>query len=161
MPSGKTHFRFNLMMLAVWAGLCALLLQNEYVVLPSALIFSGCYVFSMCLMSPDLDLARSDAFRRWGFLRWVWFPYAWIFKHRQVSHHLVIGPFTRILYIIALAAVLTGVYVAISGNPWPRVLLSADVLLASFAGLYLPNLQHILADRASTAWRRKRRRHRL
>ena len=53
------------------------------------------------------------------------------------------------------------VVVVITGNPWPRALVSRDGILAIILGLYLPNFQHILADRIVTAWRRKRRRHRL
>lgn len=161
MPSGKTHLRLNGTLLLLWGGLCVLLLRRDWVLIPHTLIFGGCYAFSMMLMSPDLDLARSNAFRRWGHMQWIWYPYAWIFRHRQTSHHLLVGPLTRILYLAVLTLAGTGMYVWITGHPWPRALLSTEGALAILLGLYLPNLQHIAADRLSTTWRRKRRRHRL
>ena len=61
--------------------------------------FVSAYLFSMTLLSPDLDLAKSDSYRRWGPLRWLWAPYAAAFKHRRVSHHPLFGPITRIAYV--------------------------------------------------------------
>jgi len=41
------------------------------------------------------------------------------------------------------------------------LMLSADVILPVFVGLYTPNIEHIAADWISTALRRKRRRRQL
>jgi len=121
------------------------------------LLFLGAYVFSMFLMSPDLDLSKSAAFYRWGILRWFWLPYVWIFRHRQTSHHPLLGPSSRILYIGILVLIATFIYLAITGNPGPRLQLSIQLIVPVCLGLYLPNLEHILADRISTSYRRKRR----
>jgi uncharacterized metal-binding protein len=161
MPSGKTHLKIEAMILVLWAGLSILLVMQNLIAPSQALLFLGSYVFSMFLMSPDLDLSKSDAFGRWGILRWIWLPYAWIFRHRQMSHHPLLGPLSRIAYIAIL--VLAGIfaYLATTGNPGPRLKLSIAVILPVFLGLYIPNLEHVFADRVSTARRRKRRRHRL
>lgn len=148
-------------LLSVWmAGLIPLLRANV-LRMSQALLFLGAYVFSMLLMSPDLDLSKSDAYSRWGALRWMWLPYAWAFRHRQASHHLLLGPLTRILYIALVGFAGTLIYHLSTGQPVPQWRLSVAVSLPVFLGLYLPNIEHIMADQISTAHRRKRRGRRL
>ena len=161
MPSGKTHLKIESLILLLWAGISSLLVLRTWIAIPQALLFIGSYVFSMVLMSPDLDLSKSDAFDRWGTLRWIWLPYAWIFRHRRTSHHPLLGPLSRILSIGILVLAATFIYLVATGNPGPRLRLSVGVVLPVCVGLYLPNLEHILADRVSTSRRRKRRRRRL
>ena len=161
MPSGKAHLKIEAVILVLLLGLVTLLIVHSQIEWQQSLLFLGAYVFSMFLMSPDLDLSKSDAFHRWGLLRWLWFPYAWIFRHRQISHHLLFGPLSRILYMAILAFVPAWIYRMSTGNPSPRLMLSADVILPVFVGLYTPNIEHIAADWISTALRRKRRRRQL
>ncbi|MBU1049869.1 metal-binding protein [Candidatus Bipolaricaulota bacterium] len=161
MPSGKTHLTIEAMILFLWAGLSILVVSKHSVASSQATLFLGSYVFSMFLMSPDLDLSKSDSFQRWGPLRWIWFPYAWLCRHRQTSHHLLLGPLSRVAYLVLLVLAGAFVYLVVSRNPAPRLAFSLKVLLPAGLGLYLPNLEHILIDRMSTAWRRKRRKHRL
>lgn len=161
MPSGKTHLKIEAVILILWAGVAVVLAMNEWITISQTLLFFGAYVFSMFLMSPDLDLSKSDASSRWGLFRWIWFPYAWVFRHRQVSHHPLLGPLSRILYIATLVLTAIFIYLAITGNPGLRFKLPAEVILPTFMGLYMPNLEHILADRISTVRRRKRRRRQL
>ena len=161
MPSGKTHLRIEAVILVLWSGLSAYLVLREWITTSQALLFLGSYLFSMILMSPDLDLSKSDAFYRWGVLRWIWLPYAWIFRHRQMSHHPLLGPLSRIVYIGILVLAATFIYLVSTGNPGPRLQLSMEAVLLVCLGLYLPNLEHILADQVSTSRRRKRRRRRL
>lgn len=161
MPSGKTHLKIEAVMLVLWAGLLVPLLLREWITSSQAMLFLGSYLFSMFLMSPDLDLTKSDAFYRWGALRWLWLPYAWIFRHRQMSHHPLLGPLSRILYTGVLVLAGMFIYLVATGNPGPQLMLSIEVILPICLGLYLPNLEHILADQISTSRRRKRRRHRL
>lgn len=161
MPSGKVHLNIEAIILVLLAGGAILLVTYSWIDVQQALLFLGSYVFSMILMSPDLDLAKSDAFRRWGIVRWFWLPYVWIFRHRRLSHHPLLGPLSRILYVAILVLAATFVYLVSTGNPGPRWKLSAVVIVPVFLGLYMPNIEHILADRISTAYRRKRRRHQL
>jgi len=157
MPSGRTHLRIESLILVLWMGLSALLVLREWIAISQMLLFLGSYVFSMFLMSPDLDLSKSAPFYRWGVLRWFWLPYAWIFRHRQTSHHPLLGPLSRLLYIGILVLAATFIYLAVTGNPGPRLQLSVQAIIPVCLGLYLPNLEHILADRISTSYRRKRR----
>ena len=161
MPSGKTHLRIEAVILVLWSGLSVYLVLREWITTSQALLFLGSYLFSMILMSPDLDLSKSDAFYRWGVLRWIWLPYVWIFRHRQMSHHPLLGPLSRIVYIGILVLAATFIYLVSTGNPGPRLRLSMEAVLLACLGLYLPNLEHILADQVSTSRRRKRRRRRL
>ncbi|MFC2095477.1 metal-binding protein [Candidatus Bipolaricaulota bacterium] len=161
MPSGKTHLKVELVLLVPWAALAALLVWREWIAISQAILALGSYVFSMFMLSPDLDLTNSAAFDRWGALRWIWLPYAWVFRHRQTSHHPLLGPLTRILYICVLLLAGTLITQVITGNTGPQLRLSVGMVLPICVGLYLPNLEHIVADRMSTSRRRKRRRRRL
>jgi len=157
MPSGKTHLKIESMILVLWIGFSGLLVSREWITISQGLLFLGAYVFSMFLMSPDLDLSRSAAFYHWGILRWFWLPYVWIFRHRQTSHHPVWGPLSRILYIGILVLAAAMVYIVVTGNPGPRLQLSIQIIIPVCVGLYLPNFEHILADKILTSYQRKRR----
>jgi uncharacterized metal-binding protein len=156
MPSGKTHLRIEACGLLACTGLGALFLRRGLIDAPTMISFCGAYAISMMLLSPDLDLNDSRASRRWGPLRIFWLPYAALFKHRQLSHHLLLGPLMRILYLLAL--LLASAFLVVLATrrslriPFP----SGTLVAAVFAGLYLPNVTHILVDRAHTL-RRKRR----
>lgn len=157
MPSGKTHLKIEL---AVWA-VCAV--GSVFLQTKGALSwttegsFLCAYLFSSLFLSPDLDLARSRASRRWGIGRIVWFPYAALCRHRRMSHHLLLGPLTRILYLGGVLlgllfglALVTGRSLSFS---WP----SWQIVAAILSGLYLPNQIHILVDRISSLGRRQAR----
>lgn len=156
MPSGRTHLRIEFVFLIVWGAAAVVCAQREWVGTAEIGGFIAAYVFSMLLLSPDLDLAKSDSYRRWGPLRWMWMPYAAAFRHRRVSHHLLFGPITRIAYvgILALAALL--VYVLVSRSATPRLVAPVDLVLAVLIGLYLPNLTHIVVDGLQSLWVRLR-----
>jgi uncharacterized metal-binding protein len=162
MPSGKTH---RIVELALLPGLTA-----GYVVLlrpsPTELAaFTGTYAFSSLFLSPDLDLQHNDARKRWGPLGFLWVPYAKIFKHRGMSHSLVWGPLTRLLYLTVVFGGIALALVALGLVPPPSfdapgsksVSLNGQWLLALGAGLYLPHVLHVLLDRAVSATKRRRR----
>ncbi len=149
-PSGRVHLRIDAGCLVCWGGFGFYLLARGEVSYQELVGFIAGYVFSMLFLSPDLDLSRSRAFRRWGILRWLWIPYASLFRHRGLSHRLLLGPFSRVLYLTAIVGMigfvlsLLGLRIAPSVPPW-RILAAVGI------GLYLPNLSHILADRISSA----------
>ena len=158
MPSGKTHRIVELALLPGLGAGYALLLRPAP---PELAAFAGAYVFSSLFLSPDLDLKANDARRRWGPLGFLWTPYAKIFKHRGISHSLLWGPLTRLLY---LAVVFGGVALALVALglvplPFPDALdaLPGHLLLALGAGLYLPNVLHVLLDRVVSATKRRKR----
>ena len=161
MPSGSAHLKIEAGLLFGWTGLAGYLLSERAITVKMILSFVLAYAFSMLFLSPDLDLARSCAAGRWGSARWLWAPYALIFRHRGLSHHPLLGPLTRILYLgVGAGALFAAVFVLI-GEAVRIVVPPAGLLLSVLVGLYVPNLTHILADRATSAWRKRRARRRL
>lgn len=54
------------------------------------------------LLSNDLDV-RSKPYRRWGVLRFIWWPYKRLIPHRHwLSHAPIVGTSLRILYMVLL-----------------------------------------------------------
>ncbi len=156
MPSGQTHDRITLWSLPVVTGLTLALTRSSDL----TLIVSGGFLFSGLMLSPDLDL-YSRAFKRWGWLRWIWVPYQKAIRHRSIfSHGLIIGTTLRVLYLTSWVMVLAGVGVGV-------ILLFQDVTwswqefgqtivrslfhyraegIALFAGLELGAISHVLSD---------------
>ena len=161
MPSGRIHLRIEAVLLVALGAVGGWLASLKAIEMVTAAAFVASYALSMLLLSPDLDLRRSRAFARWGLFRWLWIPYAAVFRHRQVSHHPIVGPLTRILYLSVIVALVGLAVCAATGWRVSPCLPQAEILVALVAGLYLPNLVHILADRVDTGWKRARARRRL
>ncbi len=156
MPSGRAHLRIEGLFLAVWAAIAVLCAQRGWVGTAEIAGFIASYLFSMLLLSPDLDLAKSDSYRRWGPLRWLWAPYAAAFRHRRVSHHPLFGPITRIAYVGILALAGLAIYAAARRRPVPQLVFPVKLVFSVLIGLYLPNLTHIVADALQSVWLRLR-----
>ncbi|MGY4706823.1 DUF2227 family putative metal-binding protein [Candidatus Bipolaricaulota sp. J31] len=147
MPSGKVHLAFELATLPLWttAGVFLGVGWDEIVV------FTAAYAGASLLLSPDLDLAESVVTRRWGPLRILWWPYTAAFKHRGLSHSIVFGPLTRVLYLGFLAAcVWAALYLGL-GLRVGWQLPPPGSVLAFFTGIYLTNLLHVVLDRLGSA----------
>ena len=150
MPSGKTHIAVELLL---WPGFMA---GYYYFLQPTwgqLVLFGGAYLFASLLLSPDLDLRHNNTRRRWGPLGFIWIPYFKIFKHRGMSHSLMFGSLTRLVY---LGAVFGLVLVGLSslGFALPEqapAWLNERILIILRAGLSLPNLLHVLLDRVVSA----------
>ena len=167
MPSGKTHLRIELFLLPL------VLLAFCYWVFPllepryqwqAFSLFGGAYLVSSLLLSPDLDLRHNSARNNWGVLGFVWIPYTKIFKHRGLSHSLILGTLTRLAYLLAVGAVIAlAVWVALRyffRREFTIPELPVDAYgyfwVAIFiGGLWLPNVIHILVDRVHSAVKRR------
>ena len=109
MASGRVHDRATLLVclpfgLAVWPLLGA----------KAAVLGAAAFVVGGLWLSPDLD-TRSRPLRRWGPLRWIWWPYRQLIPHRSLfSHGPLIGMALRLLWLLGVIAL---VWVALS--PWP------------------------------------------
>jgi len=160
MPSGRTHLKIEAILLFGWTALAGYLLSIQAVTVDAVIAFVLAYAFSMLFLSPDLDLARSRASRRWGFARVLWLPYALLFRHRGLSHSPLLGPLTRILYLLAIALLVLLLVALISRRPIGVVLPPGHVVLASLVGLYVPNVTHVTADTIGSAAKRSRSRRR-
>lgn len=151
MPSGKTHLAVELVL---WP---ALLAGFYYFFTPhweELLLFGGAYLLSSLLLSPDLDLRHNSARRRWGPLGFIWVPYFKIFKHRGMSHSLLLGSLTRLVYLGAVFGVML-VGLSSLGFALPEEAPSwfnERTLLILGVGLYLPNVLHVLLDKMVSAF---------
>lgn len=145
MPSGKTHLAIELLLFPFALTLFYITLSHEWNDLG---LFVVSYLVSSLWLSPDLDLKRNNALRRWGLFRWIWWPYSQLFKHRGLSHHILWGPLSRIVYLgILVGGIL---YFFVVQNVIQAETLSAflakKALFITLLGLYMPNIIHIVVD---------------
>ncbi len=161
MPSGKTHLRIELFLLPIWVVLIFVAQHYQLIALSwrEMVIFAGAYLFSSLLLSPDLDLRQNQSRRRWGVLGFLWIPYTKIFKHRGVSHSLLLGTLTRLGYLglIALLIALGLSYFNVWAIPLDALRtfpLDLKLLGILIAGLWLPNIIHTLTDHVHSFLRR-------
>ena len=149
LASGRSHDR------ATWAlALPFGALWWPWLGLSGAVLAASCFLAGGLLLSPDLD-TRSNATRRWGPLRALWWPYRRGLSHRSLlSHTPLIGTAGRLLYLglVVLALCLLGQPL---GAPTPDQLLSGlqwlwhsqqPLLLAAAAGLEASAWLHLIKD---------------
>lgn len=141
MPKENVHLSIGFLLLS----LLIYLMVRWHFKINVIFAFVSSYLFSLFWLSPDLDFDKgSKSLKRWGPLKFLWYPYKEIFKHRGVSHNIFIGPLTRLLYIITplLALVALGIIYLPQEVNW-------DMLAAIAAGLWLPDVSHCIVDRIS------------
>lgn len=99
MPSYKTHDRIGIISAPV------IFISGLAVDMPIPVIttITASYLVSTFLLSPDLD-TDSKIYRRWGALRFIWYPYLKLVKHRSVYSHS--GLFSGTLRFIYLSILL-------------------------------------------------------
>jgi len=91
MASGKFHDKVNLGTGAVITGL---LIGYERS-LPVVVSFVIGWLFATLIFSPDTDVMPK---KRTGVLQFFLYPYSILFKHRGVSHIILVGTLIRIVY---------------------------------------------------------------
>jgi len=173
MASGRSHDRAT-GLLALPFGLLwgPLLGPMGIVVAAAAFLIGGLW------LSPDLD-TRSNATRRWGPLRLLWWPYRHLLPHRSIlSHSPVLGSAGRLLYLGVLV-MFVSLLLMPYGSPGPDWLInvlhqswlnSRPLMVAALAGLEMSSWLHLLQDgdplprlrfkplKISTRFRMRRRR---
>lgn len=106
------------------------------------------------LLSPDLD-TRSNATRRWGPLKLIWWPYRRLLSHRSLlSHSPLLGTALRLAYlsaaVLAAAAVLQPL-----GAPSPTALIHGGsrlwqqqpmLVISALMGLEASAWLHLIQD---------------
>lgn len=162
MPSGRTHDIITFALVPpVFAG--AQLYWGDWLV---SLLATVAMVFAGLMFGPDLDL-HSKQYKRWGPLRFIWFPYMVAIGHRsRLSHGLLLGTLFRILYFIAVFALLSSAALYVRqrylhgrqtswsaafervsldlGTFWNRT--DKQYFKAAFAGLWLGAAAHTVSD---------------
>jgi uncharacterized metal-binding protein len=166
MPSGKTHDAITFLFVA--PTFAAAWQITKSVPLASTITFA--FLFGGLMFGPDLDTV-SKQYSRWGFMRFLWYPYQSFFKHRsRWSHGLVFGTLLRCIYFIGvltiisfLAAYIVAIY---TGGDLPRLVeftrtwqqigdyvranFGDYAFAAAFAGLWLGAASHTLTDMAGS-----------
>lgn len=159
-----------MMLLPVFMLIAVFLTSNPWLV---ACFVAG-YVLSTYYLPPDLDTV-SNAYYRYGRLRFIWRPYQKLFSHRGLSHFVLIGTFTRVVYLLCLF--LAGFYLLawlLSWQPWAGIQLNTsgvtellrdpglfmylpfrNHIIWLFGGLFIGDLMHIFFDHLSSFVKRK------
>jgi uncharacterized metal-binding protein len=151
MPGDRVHTSVGLLLLPILA----------YAVLKVGLpatVFIATYIFSLLWLSPDIDLENSKSMKRWGILRFIWLPYAKLFRHRGISHNIVLGPLTRLIYLLIIAGFVYSLFrmlgfeivVGVAG------VTTKENVLAFLAGFWLPDVLHVFLDRIDEFLKRKK-----
>ena len=137
MPNDKAHGTINLLALAV-----SILILIQYTALGAVelVVLLIAYMFGTFFLSPDMDI-NSTSYKRWGFLRILWWPYKVLFKHRGYSHHLILGPLSR----LANLALIVVPFMFFAGT-YPSV----DYIILFSGGVWGANTVHVAADFVQT-----------
>jgi uncharacterized metal-binding protein len=117
-------------------------------------VATGAFLLGGLWLSPDLD-THSNATRRWGPLRLLWWPYRRLLSHRSLlSHSPLLGTSLRLLWLAALV-LLACAALGPLGAPAPGEVLQRvrelwgsqrPLLLAAFVGLEASSWLHLLQD---------------
>ena len=172
MPNSQTH---DIITLVSAAGAdIAYLYLSPHPSAQSAGMFTLTYLFAGYACAGDLDL-DSREYRRWGLLRFIWWPYRAMVPHRSwVSHGLLLGGAIRVLYLGAASTLLFWLTLWLYSRLGPHVNATMATqegwkLLATWARLYphlsiaavcgfiLAGTSHSLADIVYSRIKRSRR----
>ena len=159
MASGKLHDKVNLGTGAVLTGLLVGLERS----LPVVISFVVGWLFATLIFSPDTDIMPK---KRAGLLRFFLYPYSILFKHRGVSHMLLVGTLVRIVYgfvvFSTMLFVLNGMGYVQFGAPdffqfvlsyflnFDYSLIHYKIFVWLFVGMVGADLCHILFDKLSS-----------
>lgn len=113
-------------------------------------IFSGTFLYATLFMTPDLDLAHKiKLFSLRGLLSLPFRSYSFFFKHRGLSHHIIFGTLSRLLWLFGIyLLILYAIYKNIDGyQKFTKFLLkNKEFSLYAFLGILLADLAHIFLD---------------
>lgn len=105
MPSGKTHDLVTYALIPP-TFIAAQWYWGEWLL---SLLATVAMVFAGLMFGPDLDL-YSKQYRRWGLLRFIWYPYMVALSHRsRLSHGLLFSTIFRIVYFLVIVVLLSTV----------------------------------------------------
>lgn len=167
MASGKTHDKITLICSPIVASIF-LLLNISFVSKNGAIFLTligvASYIFGGYMFSGDLDI-KSNEFKRWGKLRFIWVPYQRFFKHRSIfSHGFILGPLIRMLYLYSIFIIIFSVLYSfsfISVSP-PSIIKENIVFILDndkiffniFLALFIGSGLHTITDLISTSMKK-------
>ena len=149
MASGRSHDRAT-GLLALPFGLLWWPLQGAM----GTMVAAAAFLIGGLWLSPDLD-TRSNATRRWGPLRLLWWPYRRWLPHRSIfSHSPVLGTAGRLFYL-GLLVMFISLLLMPYGSPGPDQLMNAlqqhwvdrkALVVTALVGLEMSSWLHLLQD---------------
>ncbi len=141
MPDGKTHDTITIVGAVVAAPVWWLLTQEprDYTVCATLV---GSILFSGLMLSPDLDL-DSSIYRRWGPLRFLWWPYQKLVPHRSILSHSLLGALLRVVYFLVLVWGLSHLISWVAATAQLGHIRPLDSPLKTFQGLYQHERRHL------------------
>jgi uncharacterized metal-binding protein len=166
MPGGRTHDAITLLLAVPVFGAAYVYTQN----LSASGVVTAAFLFGGLIFGPDLDTVSKN-YSRWGPLRFIWFPYRSVLKHRsRLSHGIILGALLRVIYFMGVLtlAIYAGLYLyasVIGGRLMPlldtarlwqpvgtatRQWFGDRFLLTIFIGLWAGAASHTLTDIAGT-----------
>ncbi len=102
MPGFAGHTLANSLVLV---GTSAILADRGWPVASIIAVDVGIAI-STLVLSPDMDLFTSKPMEEWGILKYFWWPYARLVKHRDRLHTPILGTTVRWMYLLILVALL-------------------------------------------------------
>jgi uncharacterized metal-binding protein len=147
MPSFSNHLIFNMIILTLFI---IYLRDHPIITVMQTFIFCIGYFIGSVMLTPDLD-TKSEASNRCGILS---VPYRAMFKHRGMSHNVILGVATRILYFLIIIAIIVGILGLFTRQNLLMVLrivmkYKLEILIF-IMGLFFSNLFHIVLDKITT-----------
>lgn len=170
MPGARTHDMITLV--TAGAADAAYMIKAPHPDVTLAALFTAAYLFAGYACAGDLDL-DSKEYRRWGPLRFLWWPYRLLVPHRSwISHGMILGGVIRVCYLACACTLLAwaalwlvsyfGPHVDANGLTragWSSLYLTAQAhpqqTVALLAGFILAGTAHSLADVISTGIKRR------
>lgn len=105
--------------------------------------FSFGWLFATFIFSPDMDLRPKKSL---GPFRHIFAPYSFLFRHRGLSHSLLFGTLTRLIYMALLMVLFQGVYLFFLGKLKGLHLGSWKNALFYFNNTFLPSEEFYLVS---------------
>lgn len=145
----KGHARFNLCFaLPILLGAMYFFLKPN----PHLMItFGAVFIYSTLFMNPDLDLANQiRLFSIRGLLTLPFRSYAKFFSHRGLSHHVLLGSLTRILWLAAWGCLIFLIYyktLPTKATFYKFYRHYQPYIIYAFAAICIADWCHLLLDR--------------
>jgi uncharacterized metal-binding protein len=143
MSDGVTHDRVGLMLVPIATlgfGLVSQELHNPSLLWVGAIA----YTVGITHLSPDLDL-KSNPYRRWFLLGFIWHPYQSICPHRGFSHDILVGTLSRVLWLLLPLIAIAGFYLNATATPFSMTVDKQAIVIA-LIGLELSAWVHLALD---------------
>ena len=129
-----------------------------------AAVDAGIAIASLVL-SPDMDLFNSKSMEDWGILRFFWWPYSKLAKHRDRLHLPIFGTTIRWLYVLGILFLLVmlfrfwfrriGLQVQFDfAGDTDDIIYNALYLVDIFIGAVIADTTHYILDISTTRFKR-------